>query len=346
MENLNERSRKVLYAVVQSYINYPDPVGSRIVTKRYSFGLSPATIRNIMADLEEMGFLAQPHTSSGRVPTDLGYRFYVDSITAEGDSYSNIEIEILQGLYRRLEILKNNIDLLLSETTKSLSMLSHYLGVAMSPASDMTTLSRINLLKYQANKAAVVLFTDEGLIKNKVISVDPEISQKDLNRIAHYLNSEFSGSTFDEIRLRLLREMSKEKIKCDSLISKAMSVCKEALYFPFNELFVSGLAEVLELPDFTDLKRIRELSRAIEDKHVIIMLLDKLADTQGMQVVIGSENSMGGLKDLSLIVSPCREGDRQVGVVGIIGPTRMNYAKAMYIVENTAKFITRMLTGR
>ena len=346
MQDLSERSRKVLYAVVQSYINYPDPVGSRIVTKRFSFGLSPATIRNIMSDLEDMGFLAQPHTSAGRVPTDLGYRFYVNSLISEGDAYSNIEIEILQGLYRRLEVLKNNIDLLLSETTKSLSLLSHYLGVAMSPTPDMTTLSKINLLKYQADKVAIVLFTDEGMIKNKVISVEPEISQKDLNRIAHYLNSELCGYTFDEIRIKILRDMSREKVKCDSLIAKAMRICKEALYFPLNELFVSGLSEVLELPDFADLEKIRELSKAIEDKHTIIKLLDRLAEFDGVNVVIGSENAMHELQKLSLIVSPCKEGDRQVGVVGIIGPTRMNYAKAMYIVENTAKFITRMLTGK
>jgi heat-inducible transcriptional repressor len=346
MENLNERNRKVLCAVVQSYINYPDPVGSRIVTKRFSFGLSSATIRNIMSDLEELGFLTQPHTSAGRIPTDLGYRFYVDSLATESDFYSNIEIEILQGLYRRLEILKNDIELLLSETTKSLSMLSHYLGVAMSPTPDMTTLSRIDLLKYQADKVAAVLFTAEGLIKNKVLSVDPDISQKDLNRIAHYLNSEFSGYTFDEIRLKLLKEISKEKIKCDTLISRAMRICREALYFPLNELFVSGLSEVLELPDFADLKKIRELSKAIEDKHRIIKLLDTISEGEGVQVLIGSEHDQDEMKKLSVVVSPCKEGDRPIGVVGIIGPTRMNYAKAIYIVENTAKFITRMLAGR
>ena len=346
MENLSERSKKVLNAIVQSYINYPDPVGSRIVTKRYSFGLSPATIRNIMSDLEEMGFLTQPHTSAGRIPTDLGYRFYVDSLVTEADFYSNIEIEILQGLYRRLEILKNDIELLLSETTKSLSMLSHYLGIAMSPTPDMTTLSRIDLLKYQADKVAAVLFTAEGLIKNKVLSVDPDISQKDLNRIAHYLNSEFSGYTFDEIRIKLLKEMSKEKIRCDNLISRAMRICREALYFPLNELFVSGFSEVLELPDFADLKKIRELSKAIEDKHRIIKLLDTISEAEGVQVLIGSEHDQDEMKKLSVVVSPCKEGDRPIGVVGIIGPTRMNYAKAIYIVENTARFITRMLAGR
>jgi heat-inducible transcriptional repressor len=140
--------------------------------------------------------------------------------------------------------------------------------------------------------------------------------------------------------------MSKEKIKCDSLISKAMRMCREALCFPLNELFVSGLSEVLELPDFADLKKIRELSKAIEDKHTIIRLLDKLSEAEGVQVIIGSENDQDEMKKLSLVVSPCKEGDRSIGVVGIIGPTRMNYAKAIYIVENTAKFITKMLAGR
>jgi heat-inducible transcriptional repressor len=346
MQILSERSKKILYAVVQSYINYPDPVGSRIVTKRYSFGLSPATIRNIMADLEEMGFLTQPHTSAGRVPTDQGYRFYVDSLVSEGDLNSNIEIEILQGLYRRLEILKNNIELLLSETTKSLSLLSHYLGVAMSPTPDMTTLRKINLLKYNADKVAVVLFTDEGLIKNKIIAIDSEISQKDLNRIATYLNSEFSGYAFDEIRIKLVKEMAKEKIRCDHLISKAMGICREALCFPLNELFVSGLSDVLDLPDFADLTTIRELSKAVEDKHNIIKLLDKMSETEGVQIIIGSENEQDEMKRLSLVASPCSEHDRPVGVVGIIGPTRMNYSKAIYIVENTAKFISRLITRR
>jgi heat-inducible transcriptional repressor len=344
MENLSERSKKVLCAVVQSYINYPDPVGSRVVTKRYSFGLSPATIRNIMADLEEMGFLTQPHTSAGRVPTDLGYRFFVDSLVEEGDYFSNIEI--LQDLYGKLESLRDDIESLLNETTRNLSVLSHYLGIAMSPMPDATTLERINLLKYKADKIAVVLFTDEGLIKNKVISLEADISQKHLNRIAAYLNSEFAGYTFDEIRLKIVREMSKEKIRCDSLISRAMRICREALYFPLRGLFVSGLSEVLELPDFADLKKIRELSKAIEDKHMIIKLLDRLSEFDGVQVIIGSENSMNEMKKLSIVVSPCREGTRPIGVVGIIGPTRMNYGKAIYFVENTARFITKMLAGK
>jgi heat-inducible transcriptional repressor len=344
MQMLDERSKKVLHAVVESYINFPDPVGSRMVTKRYSFGLSPATIRNIMADLVEMGFLTQPHTSAGRVPTDMGYRFYVDSLMTDGDYLSNIGI--LREVYKKLEALRNNIDMFLSETTRTLSILSHYLGVAMSPRIDMTILKRIELLKFKANKVAAILFTDEGLIKNKIISLDSEVAQKDLNRITDYLNSEFSGHTFDEIRLRVLKEMSEEKMKCDRLISKAMRICREAFSFLHSELFVSGLSDVLDLPDFADLKKIRELSRAIEDKHTIIKLLDRISELDGVQVLIGSENSMDEMKKLSLVVSTCKEGGRPVGIVGIIGPTRMDYEKAIYIVDNTAKFVTKMLAER
>jgi heat-inducible transcriptional repressor len=344
MQMLDQRSKKVLHAVVESYINVPDPVGSRMVTKRYSFGLSPATIRNIMADLEEMGFLTQPHTSAGRVPTDSGYRFYVDLLMAEGDCRSNIDI--LREVYKKLEALKNNIDMFLGETTRTISILSHYLGVAMSPGINMTILKRIELLKFRTNKVAAIVFTDEGLVKNKVISLDSEVTQKDLNRITGYLNSEFSGHTFDKIRLTVLKEMSKEKTKCDRLISKAMRICREALSFIHSDLFVSGLSEVLDLPDFADLKKIRELSRAIEDKHTIIKLLDKISEFDGVQVVIGSENSMDEMKKLSLVVSTCKEGDRPVGVVGIIGPTRMDYEKAIYIVDNTAKFVSKILAER
>jgi heat-inducible transcriptional repressor len=216
----------------------------------------------------------------------------------------------------------------------------------MSPRLDMATLKRIELLKYRADKIAAILFTDEGLIKNKVVSLDSEISQKDLSRITGYLNSEFSGYTLDEIRLKVIKEMSKEKIRCDTLISRAMKICREALSFSHNDLFVSGLSEVFDLPDFADLKKIRELSRAMEDKHTIIKLLDSLSEVEGLQILIGSENSMDEMKKLSVVVSTCKEGDRPIGVVGIIGPTRMNYERAIYIVDNTARFITKMLAER
>ena len=344
MENLDERSKKVLCAVVESYIISPEPVGSRAVTKRYDFGVSPATIRNIMADLVEMDFLMQPHTSAGRVPTDRGYRYYVDSLVNEWNFHFNIDL--LQEVYKRLAALKDNIRGLLNETTKTISYLSHYLGVAMSPRIDITTLKRIELIKFKADKIAAVIFTDEGLIRNNVLSLDSDISQKDLNRITSYLNSEFTGLTLNEIRVKVVREMAKEKSECDRLILKAMKICREALSFPYSDLFFSGLPEVLNLPDFADLKKIRELSRAIEDKHTIIKLFEQVLETDGVKILIGSENSMDDMKELSVVVAACRDDNRPVGVVGIIGPTRMDYEKAIYIVNSTAKYITKILAER
>lgn len=338
-----DRIHQVLWAVVDSYITNPDPVGSRFVTKKYAFNLSPATIRNIMADLDEMGFLHQPHTSAGRVPTDKGYRFYVDSIFQNEDI-----IDLYNGdeLTKNLENIRNDINALLEETTKALSMRSHYLGVAISPKPEMTTLRWINLVRYKNNQVALTLFTDEGIIKNKMIRLDSELTQRDLNRISEYLNSEFGGYTIDEIRSMILKEMYRDKALCDNLISKAIEICEEAFYCGYSEVFISGFSEVLGLPDFSDLERIKEISRTIEDKHLIIKLLDKLSGSDGVKVVIGSENPVIEMKKLSLVLSMYKEGDRPMGIVGVIGPTRMNYKTAITIVDKTARLITKVLTEK
>lgn len=339
---LDERDKRILCAIVQSYINNPDPVGSRFITRKYAFSLSPSTIRNTMADLEEMGFLTQPHTSAGRVPTDKGYRFYVDSLSS-GDYQINNR-SFVSELTRELESIRDDIDILLDRTTRRLSNFSHYLSVALSPAAGETTFNRLELLKHKGSRVVAVLFTNEGLIKNKVIEVDAELTQHDLNRISAYLNSEFYDHTLDEIHSRLLKEMAREKVLCDKLISRALRICKEALSFTYGNIFISGLAEVLELPDFSEVEKIREISRAIEDKHLIVKLLDRFLELDGVQVIIGSENSIAEMRRFSIVASTYKEGSRSVGSVGIIGPTRMDYSKAIAMVDTAARFITRILS--
>lgn len=339
----DERIYKVLWAVVESYITNPDPVGSRFVTKKYAFNLSSATIRNIMADLEDMGFLRQPHTSAGRVPTDKAYRFYVDYLTQkEGTGDANLMDEII----RKLENIRTDINALLKETSRTLSTFSHYLGVALPPNPNNTTLKGINLFKYKERQVMVVLMTDEGIVRNKVIPLDPDLTQHDLNRISEYLNSEFIGQTLDEIKSSVLRDMYRDKALCDTLISRAVRICREALSFDPGDIFISGLHEVLGLPDFSDIQRIKEISKAIEDKHLIIKLLDMLPRSEGVRVLIGSENPASEMRKLSMVVSSYREGDRPIGTIAIIGPTRMDYMKVITIVDTTAKFITRILSER
>ncbi len=339
---LDERSRQVLFAVIQCYVNTPGPVGSRVVTKKYSFGLSPATIRNIMSDLEEMGYLRQPHTSAGRVPTDIGYRYYVDSLNAEERYVNGV---FTAELSRKLELLRKDINAFLDEAARMLSALSHYVGITVSPNSSTTTLNRIELIKYRDGRVAVVIFTDEGLIRNTVIQMDTDLSQRDLNRITSYINEQFSGRTLEEVRKVVAKELVKEKVLCDGLISEAMRICDAVFSSAPGNIYISGLSEVLALPDFCNVDRIKELLKTIEDKHIIVKLLDKIADAEGPQVFIGSENPLDEMKSFSLVAATYREGKRPMGAVGIIGPTRMDYLQAISIVDLTAKYISEVLSS-
>jgi heat-inducible transcriptional repressor len=339
-----DRIHKILWAVVESYISSPDPVGSRFVTKKYEFNLSAATIRNAMADLEELGFLQQPHTSAGRIPTDKGYRFYVDCLSRRE---SEADVHLTNEVIRRLKNIRNDINSLLEEASKMLSTFSHYLGVALSPKPEKTTFRGINLFTYKEGRVVAVLLTDEGMVKNKIIRLDTgDLTQRDLNRISDFLNSEFAGQTLDDITDRIIKEMYREKILCDTLIARAIRICEEAFSFDYGTVFISGLSEVLGLPDFSDLQRIKEISKAIEDKHRIVKLLDMLSRSEGVQVVIGSENPASEMKKLSFVLSTYKEGDRPIGTIGVIGPTRMDYLKAITVVDTTARFITRVLSER
>ncbi len=338
---MNDRTGQVLYTIVQSFIETHEPVGSRFLVKRYNFNFSPATIRNIMADLEELGFLSQPHTSAGRVPTDRGYRFYVDRIRQMHE-----EGEKLTSMLAGLESVRDDIDSLLEGAARTLSENSSYLGVAAPAKPGRTTLNRIELFGYKGRHIAVVLITNEGVIKHKLIRTEWEITPNNLRRISEYLNSEFSGYAIDEIRLKIIKEMSREKAMCDILISKAMEICREALNFPLGDIYMHGLAEFIGIPDFS--YRIKDIARAIEDKGMVLKLLEKVCQESedGTAVLIGSENPVKEMRDLGMVVAYYTQDGKQAGTVGIIGPIRMDYAKTIRLVETTARFISDALTDK
>jgi heat-inducible transcriptional repressor len=338
---LDDRSSQILQAVIQLYISSPGPVGSRAVTKKFPIGLSPATIRNIMSDLEEMGFLRQPHTSAGRVPTDIGYRFYVNSLSAERPE---VDSELVSEMNRKLDLLGNDVNSFLDNASRILSELSHYIGISVSSGTNRTTLSRIELVPYRKNQIAVILFTDEAIIRNRIINVEQEISRSDLNRLSDYINERFSGHSLDMIKEIIVREISDERILCDSLISEASRICREVFTAVDSDIFISGLSEVVNLPDFCDISRIRGLLKTLEDKHIILKLLENISDTDGTQILIGSENPLDEMKQFSLVAATYKEGNRPIGAIGIIGPTRMNYSQAITLVDTTAKFITDILS--
>ncbi len=344
MNTLDKRGKKILWAIIQSYIVSNEPVGSRAVTKKYSFGLSPATIRNTMADLEDLGYITQPYTSAGRVPTERGYRLYVNNILNKNKLHNNNIL--LEKLFNRLRTIENDLNKLVKEASKTLSAFSHYLGVATKPKADEMTLKRIDFLKYERKKIYGFLISEEGIIKNKIIQLKNEdFSQKQLNKISRYLNNELSGLPLGEVKARIIAQISEEKSICDQLILDALMLCRKVITWEAENMFYIGeISGTSNLPDFANMRQIKELFKAIEDKHLMIKLLDKIIGSEGVQVIIGSENIISEMKGLSMVSSTYNDGSRTFGTIGIIGPTRMDYEKVIPIVSLTAKTLTQILS--
>ncbi len=336
---LDERSKRVLWAVIESYINHPGPVGSRYVCKRYEFGYSPATIRNIMADLEDMGYLRQPHTSAGRVPTEKGYRLYVEHLLED----AGYNPEFARRLSERLGDSSEDMEEMLEELTKVLTSLSRYMAMAVSPGPEGLTLRRIEMVPYKDNRIAVLLLTEEGVIRHHILRNEFGLTAQELQRVAGFLNREFGGYTIKEIRQTLVEEMIRDKQEFDSLVERALKLCDEAIKDYGANVFLSGIAELMELPEFSDIEKIKTLYRTIEDKHTIIKLIDKLLCSEGVQVVIGSENPIREMHNMSVVASVYRDRDRPAGVIGIIGPTRMNYQQAISLVETASEVLTTII---
>lgn len=342
---LDERTKKVLYAVVESYIEKPEPVGSRYIMKKYGFDVCSATIRNIMSDLEDAGFLSQPHTSAGRVPTDRAYRFYVDYIFQDELFSQSSEIKrFIENLTKKLKKLRNNMNSLFLETTQSLSQATRYLGLALLPATEKTALHRVDFIKFKDDLVIAVVVNDKGIVKNKIIRAYPEITQKELNSLADFVNRNYHGKTIDEIRDDLIVRIKKEKIFWDRLISKILKMCQEALYFSTEDVYVSGFYHIMHLPDFSDIEKLREVAKTIQDRHLLLKLFENISEDDEVKVIIGQENPVEEFRSFSIVASPYKEKDKSLGVIALVGPKRMNYQRAIMLVNAFARSLTRTLS--
>lgn len=340
---LDERAEKILMAVVESYIQRFDPVGSRHIAKKYGFDLSSATIRNVMADLEDLGYLLQPHTSAGRIPTDKGFRYYVNYILS---NEPRINHAFLRELTKKLEDIRDNIDLLLDRTAKSLAAITNYISVASHPFEADKVIRKIEIKKLSGGQLLFIYETSEGFLRKRILDVNIPLSQSELNEAARYINSRFSGYSIKEIRRLIFNEMSRDKQIADALIAKAIRLCREALLSE-DIVFIYGFSHVFELPDFFNIKKIKELVKAIEDKHLLLNLLNEVIyKSDMMKVIIGSENQIKEMHDFSIVASTYYEKERPAGAICLIGPKRMDYAKAISVVRTVSDFITDLLSRR
>jgi len=339
-EELNERSRKILEAIIEDYIDSAEPIGSRAVTRRHSLGLSPATVRNVMADLEEMGYICSPHTSAGRVPTELGYRFYIDSLLQVRQLS---QVEQLQ-IERHHQLRGLRTEELLREAGKILSSISHYTGIVMAPRFNATVFRHIEFIRLSQGRLLVVFVTEAGLVQNKIIETAEELSPAELEQMSNYLNRTLTGMTIQQVKARIVEEMAREKALYGKLMQRALQFSREALQGESEgEVFIEGASNILEQPEFADLERMKRLFRTFEQKSQLVELLDKSQKADGVQIFIGSESENREIAGCSLVTSTYSSRRGTIGTLGVIGPVRMPYSMVIPVVDYTARLVSQML---
>ncbi|ABQ24425.1 heat-inducible transcriptional repressor HrcA [Geotalea uraniireducens] len=338
-EHLSDRGKQILEAIIEDYIVTAEPVGSRTITRRHPLSLSPATVRNVMADLEEMGFLVSPHTSAGRIPTDKAYRFYVNSLLA----VKNIGRDEQEEIVRRCSLAGKDIGEVLKETSRMLSATSHYMGIVMAPRFDSNVFRHMEFVKLGSRRILAILVSQNGTVQNRIIEADEDVSAADLTRMSNYLNELLQGLTIAQVRHRLIEEMQSEKARYDLLLARALALSSKTLDEEDAQVFIEGQVNILEQPEFADVGRMKDIFRTFEKKSAILELLDRAMAAEGVQIFIGSESHLSEMPGMSLITSTYVTGQNTLGVLGVIGPTRMGYAKVIPIVDYTAKLVSRLL---
>jgi heat-inducible transcriptional repressor len=341
---IDDRATHVLRHIVDEYVATAEPVGSRTISKKMGQALSPATIRNIMADLEEMGFLAQPHTSAGRIPTGLGFRYYIDNL---------LHLRTLApGELDRLNLAAHEggvtADDLVRQMSRLLASMACQASVVIVSRADQQRLRSVNLMRAAADKILLVAVMQGGYVQHRLIEGEPEIADGDLEKINTYLNELAEGLTLSQLRVRILTELQQEKARYDRLMHRALTMGVRALSDSGpGEVFVEGRANILDQPEFADdVQRLKRILRAFEEKSVIFRLLDRAMASQAIQVSIGPENPVEDMGDVSVVASGYRQSSSAVGSIGLIGPVRMDYSRVIPLVEYTANLLTTMFGQR
>jgi heat-inducible transcriptional repressor len=338
---MNDRHQGVLRAIVQDYIRTAEPVGSRTISRKYGFSLSPATIRTIMSDLEESGYVAQPHTSAGRVPTDKGYRLYVDNLM-DRTPLSREEVERIE---QRVGPSAAEADDLLREAGKLLFALSPYVAVALAPRLQDSRFQRVEFVSLARDRVLVILLADSGLVHHKTVTVEEAITQDDLDRMARYLSDLLKGRTLHEVRDLLVAQMAEEKALYDRLLAQALRLGAQALAGDTEaDVYVAGAARIADQPEFADIQKMKSLYTAFEEKSKLVILLSECLRGGGCRIFIGSEIPVQDIQELSVVASPYRRQGQILGVLGVLGPTRMDYGRAVALVETTANLLSRSLS--
>ncbi len=344
---LNERSQHILKTLIECYIRDGHPVGSRTVAKDSGLDLSPATVRNVMMDLEEMGLVVSPHTSAGRVPTAKGYRYFVDTLLKLRPlDLQSSEAQTLKGLI----VPNNSLQGLISSVSTLLSGITHMAGVVTLPRRDHLTFRHIEFIPMSERRILVILVLSESDVENRIIHVDRDYTIEQLQEVANYINATFAGKSMNlyEIHKRLLEEMRRTKDSLHHLMQMVVEMAEKL--FPHRvhseDYVLDGQVNLMEFAELSDMDRLRLLFQAFHQKRDILYLLDQCMVSDGIQIFIGEESGYQVLDDCSVVASTYGVEDRVLGVLGVIGPTRMDYDRVISVVDVTAKLLGSALNQR
>jgi heat-inducible transcriptional repressor len=340
---LNERAREILEWAISTFVTTGEPVGSRKIARRSSEHLSAATVRNIMADLEEMGYLRQPHASAGRIPTDKAYRFYVDNLLKMHDISPRDREIINRGLCTQ-----DSPEHLMARTSQVLSRVSGNLGIVVSPPLSRVALEHVQFVKLNEDRVLVILVSRAGIVQNRVIRCEQTFSQSDLEQAGRYIVEHFRHKTLLEIRSLIVQMIREERTLYDSFTRKVIYLSTQSFTDTPDgaaELYLDGTSNLIQTPEFSDIKRMRLLFETIEEKNRLASLISECirGDMQEVRITIGAENALAGIEDCTLITSPYTVDGKVQGSLGILGPTRMEYGRAISLVDYVAKLFGRVL---
>ncbi len=345
--DMNERKKKILHSIINEYIKSAEPIGSRHVAKSLDIGLSSATIRNEMADLEEMGYLEQPHTSAGRIPSDKGYRLYVDSLMNDYELTVN-DLTALGGV---LEWKLGQIDKIIKRASVILSELTHYTAVLTTPEMKRGAIKTVELVPVDSTSALIILVTNEGVMKHKRVLLPPGADSEFIHSFSNLLREKLAGLTLDEISAAKISEIRRAMQAHFELLFPVLDFIADIIddVRAETEVFTSGATNILNYPEFSDVRLAKEFLEFLDDKSAVAELLQSQAENQperkggGITVRIGRENDLDIMQKSSVISANYYVGDKVMGRLGIIGPTRMDYPKTIAKIKKISAMLNRLL---
>lgn len=336
---LNERSRRVLWNLVSRYIREGQPIGSKLLSQEPGIAVSSATVRNVMSDLEELGYIVSPHTSAGRVPTIQGYRFFVDAFLTSkikagvplGGAFDDIRAELNP---------ERSPTELIDSTSKILSSLTHQAGVVSLPKRDVVTLRQIEFLPLSGERILAIMVLNDSEVQNRVVQTPQALSEIELKHAANFINQQFAGESLSDIRQQFIRLLDEDQARYDEALKTAALVASQVLDGDADEQYVvAGEANLIQVGNEVNIERLKELLEALQGKRDIFDLMERCLAADGVQIYIGEESGYQVLDDYSVVSAPYHSGGKRVGVLGVIGPTRMAYDQVITMVEVTSRLL-------